>query len=95
MVTHPAIVALYRLEVGRRVVARWADGQEMVFMPHNHFPPDENPDGVESSVGGVVEVTVPGVRPLTPRGLYEIRADDPPVMVMSPDRKRIWTAEPA
>ncbi len=77
----------------RAVIVRWADGDEVLVELDGEFFADEMDDGVEGWVVDVVKVLgrATGSKRYLPEGKpAEIRADDPPDIVMSTDRKRTW-----
>ena len=94
-IASPALRALIEQAAAHRTVVRWADGEQAVVEYDSPVEADETDDGVETMIVDVIEVPAPGRRRFQAGRINEIRADDPPCFVSSPDGSRTWSARPS
>ena len=89
-IVEPSLRALAALADERDVVVRWKDGQEALVHYDTHLEGDAEAGWVETFMVRVLKLHHEGPRSLAVGEYADIRADDPPAQVWSPDNSRVW-----
>lgn len=91
---HPALLAMQSLgDDRRRVIIGWPDGDRALVRLDNYIHADESDDEVGAWIVDIEKALShrpSSARRLEDGGIWEIRADDPPSQVTSPDGLKRW-----